>query len=283
MDFINILFDQTFSFMRNTVIVSLLSSVPAGVIGTFVVANRMTYIAGSISHSVLGGVGMAVYLNYALDDFRISPSVGGLLFSLISGTIISFIYVWGKERIDTAISAVWLIGMSIGIIFSRLTPKFTDLTGYLFGNILLISRADVLYTALLTALVVGTVFVFFHQFVLVSFDRDFSITRGVNPKFFITLLILLISVTVFLLIKTVGAILSIALVTLPSAMSSMFVKRFLAVMLSAVLLTAVSQLSGIYLSYELDLPTGITITLLLCTLYIASLFLKGILGERIGG
>lgn len=280
MDFFSTIFDQNFSFIRNTVILSIISSIPIGVIGTFVVVNRMSYIAGAISHSVLGGIGIAIYLSTVFGISLITPSLGGVIFAILSGLIVSLFYLWGRERVDTAISVVWIIGMSIGIIFAYFTPRYTDLASYLFGNILLVSIEDIWYVMVISLVVLIVVSLFFHQLVLVSFDKDFSIARGVNPKFFLTILILLISLTVFLMVKIVGTILAIALVTLPSAISNIFSKRISTIILSSILIAMLSQLLGLFISFELDIPTGVTITILLGIGYIFTLLFRGLVKLR---
>ncbi|MEN2997592.1 MAG: metal ABC transporter permease [Brevinematia bacterium] len=276
MEFFKALFDPEMSFVRNAVISAFLSSIPIGIVGSFTVVNRMSYIAGSISHSVLGGVGVSLYLNTVLGINLLSPSLGGALFAILSGIIISVFYLWGKERVDTAISVVWIVGMSLGILFAYLTPRFTDITSYLFGNILLISTEDIAYILIISFLVLGITVVFFHQFVLVSFDKEFSKIRGIAPEVFLTLLILLISITVFLMIKTVGVILSIALITLPSAIASFFTKRISTMIILSTFTAIFVQFIGIGISYELDLPTGVLITLLLSVIYIILLAFKGV-------
>lgn len=280
MEFFSTIFDQNFSFIRNTIVLSIISSIPIGIVGTFVVVNRMSYIAGAISHSVLGGIGIAIYLSTVFGISLITPLLGGLIFAILSGLIISFLYLWGRERVDTAISAVWIIGMSTGIIFAYFTPRYTDLSSYLFGNILLVSLEDVWYVALISLVVLTVVSLFFHQLVLVSFDKDFSITRGINPRLFLTVLILLISLTVFLMVKIVGTILAIALITLPSAISNMFSKRISTIILFSILIAMLSQLLGLFISFELDIPTGVTITILLGVGYILTLLFKGLVKLR---
>lgn len=271
MKFVEIFTDPETFFIRRAIIVSIISSFPIGTIGTFVTINRMTYIAGSISHSVLGGIGIVIYLNTVFGIESITPTLGGFIFSILSGLVISAFYLWGKERVDTAISAVWIIGMSLGILFAYFTPRYTDLNSYLFGNILLISRDDIVYVSAVSIGVVLAILLFFYQFMLVSFDRDFSTTRGIEPKFFLTLLILLTSLVVFLMIKIVGIILSIALITLPSAIANLFLNQISKIISTSVLIAALSQILGISLSYELNLPTSVTITLILSLIYVLSL------------
>lgn len=275
MDFFELLLSGNLGFLKNVFIVMILSSLPIGVVGSFVVVNRITYIAGAISHSVLGGIGLAIYLSVVLGINFFTPSLGAFIFAVISALVIILLSLWGHERIDTAISVVWIVGMSIGLLFAFFTPRYTDIQSYLFGNILLLSVEDVYWVLGVSVIVVLVVYMFFHQLVLVSFDKDFSKVRRVDPNIFFSILVILISLTTLLLIKTVGVILSITLITIPPAIANMFSKKLSRIILISVFIVLVSQFFGLWMSYEFDTPTGITVSLLLSFLYIVSfIFVK---------
>lgn len=283
MEFFNVLFSGDLSFLKNVFIVMVLSSVPIGVIGSFVVANRMTYIAGAIGHSVLGGIGLAMYLSVVWGINFFTPSLGAFVFAILSAVAIILLYLWGQERVDTAISVVWIVGMSLGLLFAFFTPRYADIQSYLFGNILLVSDEDIYWVLGLSVIVVLVTYAFFHQFVLVSFDRDFSRVRKVNPSLFFGILVLLISLVVLLLIRIVGVILSIAMITIPPSIANMFSKRLSRIMLISVLIVFVSQFFGLWVSYEFDTPTGVTISLFLSILYFLSLLYSRVLRKRFWG
>lgn len=275
MGFFELLLSGNLGFLKNVFIVMILSSLPIGVVGSFVVVNRITYIAGAISHSVLGGIGLAIYLSVVWGITFFTPSLGAFIFAVISALVIILLSLWGHERIDTAISVVWIVGMSIGLLFAFFTPRYTDIQSYLFGNILLLSVEDVYWVLGVSVIVVLVVYMFFHQLVLVSFDKDFSKVRRVDPNIFFSILVILISLTTLLLIKTVGVILSITLITIPPAIANMFSKKLSRIILISVFIVLVSQFFGLWMSYEFDTPTGITVSLLLSFLYIVSfIFVK---------
>lgn len=275
MDFFELLLSGNLGFLKNVFIVMILSSLPIGVVGSFVVVNRITYIAGAISHSVLGGIGLAIYLSVVWGINFFTPSLGAFIFAVISALVIILLSLWGHERIDTAISVVWVVGMSIGLLFAFFTPRYTDIQSYLFGNILLLSVEDVYWVLGVSVIVVLVVYMFFHQLVLVSFDKDFSKVRRVDPNIFFSILVILVSLTTLLLIKTVGVILSITLITIPPAIANMFSKKLSRIIFISVFIVLVSQFFGLWMSYEFDTPTGITVSLLLSFLYIVSfIFVK---------
>lgn len=274
MEFLPALIDPQMSFLRNALLVLIISSIPLGIIGTFVVSNRMSYIGGAISHSVLGGIGIALYLSKAYNMTFISTTLGGFVFSIISGLLIAILYLRGKERIDTSISIVWVIGMAIGLIFAYITPKFTDVSSYLFGNILLLSKDDLVITLALSFLVVTISITFFNQLLLTSFDREFAKTRNINADLFLTMLILLTSITVFLIVKIMGIILSITFLTVPPAIGIMFSKNLKSAIVKSILISIILSLTGLWISYVLDIPTGTTIALIMGIFYTISVIIK---------
>jgi len=183
-EFFSVLLSGDVPFLWYAMIASLLSSLPLGMVGSFVVVKNMGSIAGAISHSVIGGIGLALYLQVVLKWGWVSPQMGALSFALLSAVLLGWLSKKGRERLDTAINAIWVIGMSLGIVFLAVTPTYTDPMSYLFGNILLLSREDLVVIAVLGAFVVFSVVLFYPQLQAVSFDEEFARTRGVATRFF---------------------------------------------------------------------------------------------------
>ena len=219
---------------------------------------------------------MSLYLNTVMGLGFLSPLGGALLFSLSSGFIISINLVSKKERLDTTIGTIWAVGMSIGLIFIYLTPDYIDPMSYLFGNILLISRKTLGMIALLNIPVTGVSVILFNQFLAVSFDGEFARTRGINSSFFEIVLVMLISLTVILMITTVGIVMVIALLTIPPAIAGIFCKRMKTMILTSGFLCAAITTMGLILSYILKLPTGSTTVLTGGSLYMAARLVTGI-------
>ena len=270
LDFFNALVSPQVPFIRYALIAGLLSSIPFGIIGSFVVVKRMSYIAGAVSHTALGGIGLSLYLGTAGGISFLSPMTGALLFSLSAGFFISINLVKKKERLDTTIGTIWAVGMSIGLVFIYLTPSYVDPMSYLFGNILLLSRQTLGLIALLNILVVGISVLLFNQFLAVSFDIEFARTRGINTSFYEILLVMLISLTVILMITIVGIVMVIALLTIPPAIAGIFCKRMNFFVLVSILLSAVIMTGGLIISYLLQLPTGSTTVLTGGVIYLAA-------------
>jgi len=261
-------------FLQTALIAGLLASLGCGVIGTFVVVKRITFLAGGIAHSVLGGMGAALY-------FGGDPLGGALAAALISALLIGWVRLHWSAQEDTLIGALWAIGMAVGILFIAKTPGYSsDLMSYLFGNILLVPARDLWVMAALDGLLLLIVWAFYRQFQAVAFDEELARLRGVPVTFFYLLLLCLVAVTVVLLIQVVGLILVIALLTLPAAIAGHYVHSLARIMVVATLLGMVFTSTGLALAYGPDLPAGPTMILLAGIVYVVSAVASGLLHRR---
>jgi zinc transport system permease protein len=261
---------QAHAFLRYALITGLLASVACGVIGTYVVVRRISYIADGIAHCVLGGMGAARYCQVVYQWTSFKPLYGALIAALGAAIIIGMASLRAKEREDTVIGALWAIGMAAGILFISQTPGYNqDLMSYLFGNILMVSRQDLWLIAGLDALVVGMGLIFYNQFLAVCFDEEFARLRGLWVEFYYLLLLCLTALTVVLLSTVVGIVMVIALLSLPVAVAGQFSKNLWQMMTLSALLSAVFTTAGLALSYGPDLPAGATIIILAGAVYLA--------------
>ena len=262
-------------FLRLALLAGLLASIPCGVVGSFVVIRRISYIAGAIAHSVLAGLGLVHYLEVVHGFSACSPMLGAVISALLAALVIGWVSLHLRQREDTVIGAVWAIGMATGIVFISLTPGYTtDLMSYLFGNILMVTPADLWLIAALDVIVLATVALFHKQMLAVCFDSEFATLRGVHIKRFYFLLLTLTALTVVLLVSVVGIILVIALLTLPAATANLFARRLGQMMALATLLCAISTTGGLVLSYGPDLPAGAVTILLTGAIYFTAVVLR---------
>lgn len=262
MDFFNALFE--YSFMQHAVLACILASIGCGIIGSFVVVKRISFLTGGIAHSVLAGMGIAYF-------YQASPLLGAIVAALISGLLIGWINIKHNEHEDVLIAAFWSCGMAIGILFLSKTPGYNvDLMSYLFGNILLISKQDLVLMLVLDLLVISISFTFYKQLLASVFDEEFARLRGINTEFFYLLLLCMISLSIVLLIQLVGVIMVIALLTLPAAIANQYVRSLHKMFVLAAAICLILSLAGIALSYEPNLPTGSVIVLLTCIAYFVS-------------
>ena len=266
-EFIHAVFNH--SFMLNALLAGILASVACGVIGTYVVSRRITYIAGGIAHSVLGGLGVARYLSIVKGWTWLDPMHGAVVAALGAAVIIGWVSLRAREREDTVIGAIWAIGMAVGIIFIALTPGYNeDLMTYLFGNILLVTQADLYLIAVLDGLIVAIVLLFYNKFLAVCFDEEFTRIRGINAEFFYILLLCLTGLTVVILVGVVGIVMVIALLTLPAAIASYFTRNLWQTMLAATMLSVLFTTFGLAISYSPNLPAGATIIVFAGIIYL---------------
>lgn len=257
------------TFMLYALITGLLASVACGVVGTYVVSRRITYIAGGIAHSVLGGLGVARYLSVVKGWDGLQPLHGAIVAALLAAIVIGWVSLRAREREDTVIGAIWAIGMAVGIIFITLTPGYNeDLMTYLFGNILLVTRADLILIAVLDAVIVAIVLLFYNKLLAVCFDEEFARLRGINTDFFYILLLCLTGLTVVILVDVVGIVMVIALLTLPAAIAGYFTRTLWQTMLLATLLSVLFTTFGLAISYSPDLPAGATIIVFAGVIYL---------------
>lgn len=246
-------------FLQHALVAGLLASVASGIIGTYVVVRRISYVAGGIAHSLLAGLGAARYVQVAHGWTWCDPLLGAVVAALVAAGVIAFVGVRARQREDTVIGAVWAIGMAIGVLFMHLTPGYNqDLLAYLFGNILMVSGRDLWLIAALDVGLLLVVGLFFHQLQAVCFDEELARIRGVAVDGLYLLLLVLTALTVVLLVSVVGLVLVIALLTLPAATAGQLTRSLGAMMAVATLISAAVTTAGLAASFGPNLPAGAT-------------------------
>ena len=244
-----------YEFMQNALLAGLLASIACGIIGVYVVVKRVVFISGGIAHSSFGGIGLGYYLG-------IHPVLGAMFFAMAGALSMGLVTRRTRLPEDTAIGILWAMGMALGIIFIGLAPGYApDLFSYLFGNILTVPTFDLTLMIILDGIIILLVSLLYKEFLLISFDEEFSKVSGVPTERLYLLLLGLIALTVVVLIRVVGIILVIALLTIPAAMARQFTYKIKTMMLLAILFGAIFTFSGLWLSYLLDLASGATIIL----------------------
>ncbi len=260
-----------YDFIQNALIAGILISILAGIVGSLVVVNKITFLTGAIAHSSYGGIGLAIYLGIPI-------LFGATIFAVFSAIIIAFITLTNRARIDSLIGIMWALGMAIGIVFVDLTPGYNvDLMSYLFGSIIAISKDDIFYLAILCIFVIGVVSIFYKQILIVSYDSEFAQLRGISLKFFYTLILILSALCVVAAIRAVGLILVIALLTIPTYLAETFSNKLSKMMIISSILAIIFTLGGLVISYLTDISSGASIILVSVVML---LIVKGIV--RIG-
>ncbi|MBZ0289816.1 MAG: metal ABC transporter permease, partial [Anaerolineae bacterium] len=205
----------------------------------------------------------------------VSVTGGAIAFSLLTAVIIGTMSLRRNEHADTLIGAVWVVGMSIGIMFLYATPGYAaKLENFLFGNILFVSPGDLWVALVLDVLILAVVALFYREFLALSLDEEFTWLRGVPVAALYILLLCLVALTVVILIRVVGIVLLIALLTFPAAISRWYVRHLHTMMISASLWGIVFIVAGIAVSYATDFPSGACIVLTAAAVYIGGYIIK---------
>ena len=250
-----------YEFMQNAVVAALLASLACGIIGTYVVVRKIGFISGGIAHAAFGGIGIGYYLG-------VNPLFGLIPFSLFSALGIGLLSKKAKVAEDTAIGAFWAAGMAVGVIFIGLAPGYApNLFSYLFGNILTVPRSDLFMIAGLDLFIALMVFSCYKEFLAISFDEEYAEASGVHTMFLYLLQLCLIALTVVVLVRVVGIVMVIALLTIPPAIARNFSKNLFVMILLSSLFCAFFTIFGLWLSYVLDTASGAMIILVAATTF----------------
>ena len=245
----------SFTFVQNALISAILVSIVAGIIGSLILVNNMTFLAGGIAHSSYGGIGLAIY-------FGLPIFFGASIFAVISAAIIAIISFKQRHRIDIFIGLIWAIGMAIGIVFVDLTPGYNvDLMSYLFGSILAVSKDDLIFMAILAVVVVIFIHKYYKEILAVSYDSEYASLKGINAKLFFSLILILSALTIVVAIKVVGLILVIALMTIPTYIAEQISSSLYGMMIKSALLSCIFTVMGLIISYQFDITSGASIIL----------------------
>ncbi len=244
-----------FDFFRNAMLAGVLVSVSCGIIGTLVVVNRIVFISGGIAHAAYGGIGLAFFLG-------MDPFIGAGAFSVVVSLLMGFVSLKAKHRADTVIGVLWALGMALGVIFIDLTPGYNvDLMSYLFGSILAVSSRELWFMVPLDLLVIGTVVIFYKEFIAVSYDEDFAFVAGIPVTALYLGLLVMTALCVVMVIRLVGLILVIALLTIPPYIAEKHTISLASMMFLSTILGIVFTICGLWISYSLDLSSGASIIL----------------------
>jgi zinc transport system permease protein len=262
-------------FLWMALLAGLSASIASGVIGSYVVVKKIVSMSGSIAHSVLGGMGLFLFLKRTYGFDFLTPLQGALVFGLLSAWLIGWIHLRYKEREDTIIAAIWSTGMALGVIFIALTPGYNvELINFLFGNILWVSHSDLQLLFCLDLIILASVLWLYRPLLAICFDEEQALLQKLPVSALYLLLLSLVAITVVLLIQVVGAILVIALLAIPASIAGCFTHRLSYMMLLAIAFGILFTFAGLYASYTLNWPPGATISLVAALCYTISFPLR---------
>ncbi|MDO4771633.1 metal ABC transporter permease [Porphyromonas sp.] len=260
-----------YSFFTYSALGVLLTAIATGLIGSYVVVRRMVFIAGGVTHSSFAGLGLGFFLGQ-------SPLLYAMGAAILSGLGVEMISDKGKVRSDSAIAAVWSLGMAIGVLFTFMTPGYTPgLNAFLFGNILLISRLDLIMLGAFLAVSIPAIIYFYNPLLLVSFDPEYGHTRGINVRLYRLALMIWICIGIVLSIRVMGIMMLMSMLTLPQMTVNLFTSDFKKILIFSCILSILSGICALIGSYILNLPTGAFSILLLTIVFVVA---KGVRALR---
>ena len=239
-----------YKFLAHAALACLLCGIACGIIGTYVVCRRLVFLSGGITHASFGGIGMAYY-------FGANPLLGALIFSILSAWGIETFTSRKQIREDSAIGLIWSLGMAIGIIFIYLTPGYApNLMSFLFGNILSVTSTDIVWMAIVDAVILLIFATMYRPILYVAFDREYARSQNFPTRIISYLMATLVAITIVISIRVVGIVLLISLLTIPAVIGNLISKSFSRILVYGSVIAALSAFAGLYISYKTNIPSG---------------------------
>ena len=258
-----------YQYLANALLAAIFAGITCGIVGTYVVARRMVFLCGGITHASFGGLGIALYAG-------VNPIGGALIFATLSAMGIEWASDKGKIREDSAIGIIWSIGMAIGALFMSLTPGYTsgDLAGYMFGSIVTVTSQDITALGIFTLLcVIGTI-LWWRPIMYLAFDRDFAASQGIASRAASYILTVIVAITIVLAIRIMGIVLLLSLFTIPAVTANILSKSYAKITLLAAIIAVCGAVGGLVASYNWEIPPGTCIIFILTVVLIAAKLLS---------
>ncbi len=257
-------------FMQNAVVGGLLVSLICGLLSVFIVLRRMAFVGAGISHAAFGGVALGFLL-------QVDPFWTGLAFAILVAFLIELVQTRGRVDEDTAIGIFFAAAMAVGVLFLHFSRTYNaDIFGILFGNILAIGPQQLWQVTGVTAIVLLFLLLFYKELVFLSFDEEMAWVCGVPVQAVRYLFLAVLALVIIVAIYLVGIVLVSALLVIPAAVARNLTRHIHAMLLVSTLMAVAANLAGLALSYQIDLPSGATIVVILAGLF----FLASLWGRR---
>lgn len=245
-----------YSYLRYALVSGILLSIVCGVIGVIIIEKKMVMMSGGIAHISYGGVGLGYLLGF-------EPIIGAFLFAILSAFGIGFLKKKNGLNTDIILGLLWPLGMALGVIFIYMIPGYApNIESYLFGNILSITKLDLILIVVLSVIILFSVIMFFNSWKSFLFDEEFASINKMKTSFLEYFLLVLIAMAIVVAIKATGIILVIALLTAPSAASKLMSSSLKNRMIISSLFGIFYTICGLVFSYYFNIPTGATIVIL---------------------
>jgi zinc transport system permease protein len=256
------------SFMQKALLVGVIVSLLSGLISVFVVLRKMSFIGAGISHAAFGGIAIGFLAG-------INPIFTAILYSIAVALGIEFISRKGKVSEDASIGIFFASSMALGIVLLSLSKEYTvDLFGYLFGNILAISRGEVILSMIIAISVIGVIMLFLKEIFITTYNEEIARVSGIPVRAINTLFLILLAISIVISMKIVGIILVSALLVIPGATAQLFARNLFSMIAVSCGVAVISTVLGLILSYEFDIAPGGSIVLTATSIFFAALIFK---------
>ena len=258
-----------YQYLANALLAAIFAGITCGIVGTYVVARRMVFLCGGITHASFGGLGIALYAG-------VNPIGGAMIFAVLSAMGIEWASDKGKIREDSAIGIIWSIGMAIGALFMSLTPGYTsgDLAGYMFGSIVTVTSQDITALGIFTLLCVVGTLLWWRPIMYLAFDRNFSASQGIASRAASYILTVVVAITIVMAIRIMGIVLLLSLFTIPAVTANILSKSYAKITLLAATIAVCGAVGGLVASYNWEIPPGTCIIFILTVALIAAKLLS---------
>ena len=255
-------------FMQKALLVGIIVSLISGFVSTFVVLRKMSFIGAGISHAAFGGVAIGFYAG-------INPTLTAIVYSIAVALGIEFVTRRGRVSSDTSIGIFFASSMALGIVLISLSREYTiDLFGYLFGNILAITKGEVLLSVLVGIVVIGSILLFLKEIFITTYNEEIARVSGIPVRAVNIIFLLVLSISIVISMKIVGIILISALLVIPGATAQLFAKNLYFMLTVSCGVAVTSTILGLILSYQFDIAPGGSIVLTATVIFLIALVFR---------
>lgn len=256
-----------YEFMIRSLITATASGIMLSILGPFAINRNMGFMADAMAHATLPIIAVGVFLGFSISELGVPASI---LIAFFLGYIIKNSNV-GE---DTAIGIIFSSFFALGFILISILNVTINLEDLLFGQILAVSSFDVFIVTAMCISVVSLIIIFFKQLLFYSFDPIGAEVKGLNINFLNYLFLVILSVAIVASLQTVGIILVLSMLLIPAAASKQITNTFVSSIYVSILFGVFSSVSGLYLSYFFNLPSGPTMSMVATSLFIVCFFLN---------
>jgi len=252
-----------YDFMIRSLITAIASGAMLSILGPFAINRNMGFMADAMAHATLPIIAVGVFLGFSISELGVPAAI---LIAIFLGLIIKNTNV-GE---DTAIGIIFSSFFALGFVLISLLNVTVNLEDLLFGQILAVNTADVYIVIFLLIVVSLSVLIFFKQLLFYSFDPIGAEVKGLNTTFLNYLFLILLSIAIVGSLQTVGIILVLSMLIIPAAASKLVTNTFVASIRISIIFGVFSSVTGLYLSYFFNLPSGPSMSLVATSIFVLS-------------